>query len=287
MALSTRLATSRSMSLGSPSRGAGRMAVSTCNPRRSVSGPGRGPGRFGRCRPGRLRSRWSSPLSLLARVRRASMRCFCSSLEASSSWAVDRQFRALVWGSSSATCSRLRSAVRGVRSSWEALATKCRCASNAAARRANRSSRVSPSRLNSSSAWSQGEPFLQVGGRDSAGGGGDGPDGSQHPAGDEPAGQEGEYGDDGQGDSRVDQELVRVRSTLRGLDGPGLGHLVHGLCQLVHRRGQLMLVLCQLLLVLGQLRHRSRSADRPAVPASRQRVPADAGLGPADSGPGQ
>ena len=181
------------------------------------------------------------------------MRCFCSSLEASSSWAVDRQASALVWGSSSATCSRLRSAVRGVRSSWEALATKCRCASKAAARRANRSSRVSPRRLNSSSARSRASRSCRLVaeilravavmvrmGR------------SILPATSQPA-SEGEHGDDGQGDSRVDQKLVGVRGALGGLDGPGLGHLMHGLCELVYRRRQLMLVLCQLLLVLGQL----------------------------------
>ena len=48
-------------------------------------------------------------------------------------------------GSASATCSRVRSAVSGVRSSWEALATKCRCAWNDASSRANRSLSVSPS----------------------------------------------------------------------------------------------------------------------------------------------
>ena len=99
----------------------------------------------------------------------------------------------------------------------------------------------------------EGEALSQAGGRDSAGGGGDGPDGPQHPAGDQPAGQEGEHGHDGQSDSRVDQQLVRVRGALGGLDGPGLGHLVDGLGQLVDRRCQLMLVLGQLLLVLGQL----------------------------------
>ena len=40
-----------------------------------------------------------------------------------------------------------------------------------------------------------------------------------------------------QSDSRVDQKLVRVRGTLGGLDGPGLGDLMYGLGELVHRRG--------------------------------------------------
>ena len=98
-------------------------------------------------------SRRSRPLWPLARVRRASMRLSCCRLEARSSRPVDFQTSG-VEGSPRATCTRVRSRVSGVRSSWEALATKCRCASNAASRRAKRSSRVSPSCLNSSSAFS-------------------------------------------------------------------------------------------------------------------------------------
>ncbi len=66
------------------------------------------------------------------------------------------------------------------------------------------------------------QTLVQAGGGDPAGRAGDGPDRSQHPAGDEPAGQQGEYGHDRQRDSRVDQELVRVGSALCGLDGPCL-----------------------------------------------------------------
>ena len=148
------------------------------------------------------------------------MRRACSSLEASTSSAVERHAAIVVSGSSSATCRRVRSAVRGVRSSWEALATKCRCASNAASRRPNRSSRVSPSSLSSSSGPSRArrscrlvEEILRAVrvmvrmGR------------SILPATSQPA-QEGEHGHDGQGDSRVDQKLVRVGGALCGLDGP-------------------------------------------------------------------
>ena len=52
MALSTRLATRHSMSMGSPSSRAERMPVSTCNPRRWCRGRGVAK-RFGRCPPGR------------------------------------------------------------------------------------------------------------------------------------------------------------------------------------------------------------------------------------------
>ena len=106
----------------------------------------------------------------------------------------------------------------------------------------------------------EGQALVQAGGGDPPGRAGDGPDRSQHPAGNEPAGKEGEHGHDRQSDSRVDQKLVRVGSALCGLDGPCLGHLVHGLCQLMDSLRQLMLVLCQLMLVLCQLRH---SADAP------------------------
>ena len=108
----------------------------------------------------------------------------------------------------------------------------------------------------------EGQPLVQAGGGDPPGRAGDGPDGPQHPAGDEPAGQQGEYGHDGQGDSGVDQKLVRVGRALCGLDGPGLGQLVHGLGQLMHGLGQLMLVLGQLMLVLGQLLVPGLQADR-------------------------
>ena len=78
----------------------------------------------------------------------------------------------------------------------------------------------------------EGQALVQAGGGDPSGRAGDGPDRSQHPAGNEPAGQEGEYGHDRQGDSRVDQKLVRVGSALCGLDGPYLCQLMHGVCQL-------------------------------------------------------
>ena len=54
----------------------------------------------------------------------------------------------------------------------------------------------------------EGEALVQVGRGDPSGLAGDGPDGPQHPAGNEPAGQKGEDGHDGQRDARVDQQLV-------------------------------------------------------------------------------
>ena len=99
----------------------------------------------------------------------------------------------------------------------------------------------------------EGQALVQAGGGDPPGRAGDGPDGSQHPAGHQPAGQEGECGHDGQGDSRVDQKLVRVGRALRGLDGPCLGQLMDGLGQLVRGLGQLMDGLGQPVLVLSQL----------------------------------
>ena len=66
----------------------------------------------------------------------------------------------------------------------------------------------------------EGQALVQAGGGDPSGRAGDGPDRSQHPAGDEPASEEGEYGHDRQRDSRLDQQLVRVGSALCGLTGP-------------------------------------------------------------------
>ena len=99
----------------------------------------------------------------------------------------------------------------------------------------------------------EGQAFVQAGRGDPPGRAGDGADGPQHPAGDEPGGQQGERGHDGQRDSGVDQELVRVGRALRGLDGPCLGQLMHGPGQLIDGLGQLMLVPDQLLLGLCQL----------------------------------
>ena len=56
----------------------------------------------------------------------------------------------------------------------------------------------------------EGEPLTEVAGRDPPGGGGDAPDRSQQPAGDVPAEQDGEQGDDGQGDFGVDEKAVEV-----------------------------------------------------------------------------
>ena len=64
------------------------------------------------------------------------------------------------------------------------------------------------------------ETLVQARGGDPLRRAGDGPDAAQHPAGDEPAGQEGKHRHDRQGDPRVDQELVRVGGALRGLERP-------------------------------------------------------------------
>jgi hypothetical protein len=115
----------------------------------------------------------------------------------------------------------------------------------------------------------QGQAFVQAGRGDPPGRTGDGPDGPKHPAGHEPAGQQGEDGHDGQGDPRVDQKLVRVGRALRGLYRPGLGQLMHRLAELMDGLGQLMLVLRQLLLVPGQLLvlRRKRTRRPSAQPA--------------------
>ena len=99
----------------------------------------------------------------------------------------------------------------------------------------------------------EGQALVQVGRGDPSGRAGDGPDGSQHPAGNEPAGEEGEHGHDGQRDSRVDEKLVRVGGALCGFGGPYLCQLMHGLCQLIAGLRQLVLVLCQLIPGLCQL----------------------------------
>ena len=75
----------------------------------------------------------------------------------------------------------------------------------------------------------EGQALVQAAGGDPSGRAGDSPDRPQDPAGNEPAGQEGEDGHDRQSDARVDQELVRVDRPLRGLGGPCLRDLVHGL----------------------------------------------------------
>ncbi len=101
---------------------------------------------------------------------------------------------------------------------------------------------------------------MQVRRRDPARRPGDGPDRSQHPAGNEPASKQREHGHNGEGETRVDQKLVRVDGALCGFDGCYLGELVHsdgqlipGLCQPVLVLFQLIPGLCQLVLVLSHL----------------------------------
>ena len=90
-------------------------------------------------------------------------------------------------GLARATSSDVRSMASGVRSSWEALATKRRCASKAVSKRARSPSKVSPRSFSSSAGPSRPEPQVEVLFRDMARGGGHRPKRPQHPAGDDPA----------------------------------------------------------------------------------------------------
>ncbi len=140
-AFSTRFATRLSTSRGSPSAGARPSLASISTSRITVatmSATSKGSAR-------------SMPRSLLASVSSASISFSCCSPSASTSSQAFRSVPASASGSASATCSTVRSAVSGVRSSCEALATKCRCAWKDPSSRPNRSFRVSPSRVNSSS----------------------------------------------------------------------------------------------------------------------------------------
>ncbi len=149
-ALSTRFATRLATRFGSPAAGAVASVVPTWMPRRWASW-WRARTKFPAMSARSKGSRCSIPRSLLASVSSASMRRSCCSPSASTSWQVDRNVSAVASGSASATWSRVRSAVSGVRSSCEALATKCRCDANDVWSRSNRSSSVAASSLNSSS----------------------------------------------------------------------------------------------------------------------------------------
>lgn len=54
------------------------------------------------------------------------------------------------------------------------------------------------------------EALVEVSGGDGLGGGGDGPQGAEETAGDEPAGSEGDEGEDGECDGGADEELMRA-----------------------------------------------------------------------------
>src|SRR6266699_2245812 len=149
-ALSMRLAARRSIRSGSPCSGAGPSqawtwswrcwirACAWCRPAAAASDRSAG-------------SRRGRPASLVARVSSASRMRSCCLPDSRSSWPAARHCPVVAAGLRSVTCRRVRSRVSGVRSSWEALATKWRWAVNDASRRASRSSRVSASSLNSSS----------------------------------------------------------------------------------------------------------------------------------------
>jgi hypothetical protein len=141
MALPTRFATRLSASRGSPSAGAGLSLASigtSLVTAAATTARSKGSGR-------------EMPRSLPASVSSASISFSCCRPSRRTSSQAARRASTLAAGSPSATCSTVRSAASGVRSSWAALATKCRCDSNEASSRANRSLRVWPSRLNSSS----------------------------------------------------------------------------------------------------------------------------------------
>ena len=119
--------------------------------------------------------------------------------------------------------------VSGVRSSWEALATNCRCAvEGRLAAAANRSSRVSPSSVNSSVGGRHPQPVVQVVGGDVAGGGGD-----QRAAG-AAAGRRSasraradDRGEDDERDRRVSQHARRgCRRSADAAGGPAAGSWV-------------------------------------------------------------
>ena len=141
IAFPTRFATRLSASRGSPSAGAGPSLVSILTSwvtAAATAARSKGSGR-------------EMPRSLPASVSSASISFSCCRPSCRTSSQAARRVPALASGSPSATCSTVRSAASGVRSSWAALATKCRCDSNEASSRANRSFRVCPSLLNSSS----------------------------------------------------------------------------------------------------------------------------------------
>ena len=151
MALSIRLAASRCSSRASPSTGRGPMAgadVTLRAARLRLAGCSTPLAMSGR---GRRDSRRSRPRWLRARVSSASMSCSCWSPASSEHPCRCRGGGQGGAGSARAIWSRVRLRASGVRSSWEALATNWRWASNAASSRASSPSMVSPRSLSSSS----------------------------------------------------------------------------------------------------------------------------------------
>ena len=149
-ALSTRLATRLSIETRIPGRHRRRQASSRGRCR--AARPGRGgrralpPATWARS----TGSRRVTPRSLVARASSAwTSRSWCPP-RASASWQAERRVSASASGSARVTSSSVRRPASGVRSSWEALATKCRWASKEAWSRANRSSRMAPSSVSSS-----------------------------------------------------------------------------------------------------------------------------------------
>ena len=101
--------------------------------------------------PTSMGTRARSPRWVCASVSSASISRSCCSLAASARPQAACSEATLDCGSASATSISVRCRASGVRSSCEALATNCRCASNAASSRARSASKVSASSFSSSS----------------------------------------------------------------------------------------------------------------------------------------
>ena len=136
--------------------------------------------------------------------------CWSPSCSASSQAA--RNASVLASGSARATWSRVRCPASGVRSSWEALATKWRCDSKEASSRPKRSSRVRAELGELVVGAVEVEASVQVGGGDLLRGGGDGAQRAQEPAGEPPGGRDRD-GDGDESDERgADVERARPAS---------------------------------------------------------------------------
>ena len=157
-AFPSRFATRLSASRGSPSAGAGPILASifTSADTSAITSAATSARSKGSAR--------AMPRSLPASVSSASISFSCCRPSRSASSQATRSDATLASGSRSATCSTVRSAASGVRSSWAALATKCRCDSNDASSRENRSFSVWPSQAELVVALPRPQPPAQVGG---------------------------------------------------------------------------------------------------------------------------
>jgi len=125
IALSTRLATSRSASAGSPAVAAGRSRAATLSWAACASSArpaSTSPARTARSNGSKV----SRPRSPRASVSRAAMRCSCCCSAARARSQAVRSEASVACGSRSATSSRVRCLASGVRSSCDAFATNWR-----------------------------------------------------------------------------------------------------------------------------------------------------------------